>query len=133
MIRQPWALTSGGVMMLEKRLYRLIFIITAIAFLAGAGNLYAQETKTFQVTAKQYEFIPGTIQVNQGDKVVLEVTAIDREHGFGLKAYDINRDLPKGKTVTIEFVADKKGEFTITCTTFCGMGHFGMQGKLIVS
>jgi len=120
-------------MMLEKRLYRLIFIITAIAFLAGAGNLYAQETKTFQVTAKQYEFIPGTIQVNQGDKVVLEVTAIDREHGFGLKAYDINRDLPKGKTVTIEFVADKKGEFTITCTTFCGMGHFGMQGKLIVS
>jgi cytochrome c oxidase subunit II len=123
----------GGVIMLEKRSFILTTIVVAIAFLAGAGNLYAQETKTFKVTAKRYEFIPGTIRVNQGDKVVLEVTAIDREHGFGLKAYGINRDLPKGKTVTIEFVADKKGEFTIKCTKFCGWGHFGMQGKLIVS
>lgn len=120
-------------MMLDKRFYRLIYLFAAIFLLAGAGNLSAQETKTFQITAKKYDYTPDTIKVNQGDKVVLEVTATDREHGFGIKAYNIDRPLPEGKTVTIEFVADKKGEFTIRCTKFCGWGHWGMKAKLIVS
>lgn len=50
-----------------------------------------------------------------------------------MKEYNIDRVLPKGEMVTIEFVADKKGEFTISCTKFCGWGHFGMKAKLIVS
>lgn len=119
--------------MLNKRFYRLIYLLVAVVVLAHAGNLYAQETKTFQITAKKYDFTPDTIKVNQGDKVVLQVTATDREHGFGIKEYNINRALPKGETVTIEFVADKKGEFTISCTKFCGWGHFNMKAKLIVS
>ena len=120
-------------MMLDKRFTRLIYLLAAVALLAGAGTLYAQETRTFQITAKKYDYTPDTITVNQGDKVVLQVTATDRDHGFGIKAYNIDRALPKGQTVTIEFVADKKGEFTIKCTKFCGFGHFGMKAKLIVS
>ncbi len=119
--------------MLNKRFYRLIYLIVAAVVLANAGDLYAQETKTFQITAKKYDFTPDTIKVNQGDKVVLQATATDREHGFGIKEYNIDRELPKGETVTIEFVADKKGEFTISCTKFCGWGHFDMKAKLIVS
>ena len=119
--------------MLDKRFYRLIYLFVAVVFLANAGNLDAQETKTFQITAKKYDYTPDTIKVNQGDKVVLQVTATDVDHGFGIKEYNINRVLPKDKMVTIEFVADKKGEFTISCTKFCGWGHFGMQAKLIVS
>ena len=119
--------------MLHKRFYRLIYLFVAAVLLAGAGNLDAQETKTFQITAKKYDFTPGTIKVTQGDKVVLQVTATDRDHGFGIKEYNIDRALPKGKTVTIEFVADKKGEFTISCTKFCGWGHSGMKATLIVS
>ena len=120
-------------MMLDKRFTRLIYLLAAVALLAGAGTLYAQETRTFQITAKKYDYTPDTITVNQGDKVVLQVTATDRDHGFGIKAYNIDRALPKGQTVTIEFVADKKGEFIIKCTKFCGFGHFGMKAKLIVS
>ena len=96
-------------------------------------NVADAETKTFQVTAKKYEFIPGTIKVNLGDKVLLQVTAVDTEHGFGIDALNINQALPKGKTVTIEFVADKNGGYTIRCIKFCGWGHFFMKGKLIVS
>ena len=115
------------------RFNRYIFLFTVIALIAGAGNLHAAETKTFQITAKKYNFIPGTIKVNQGDKVILQITAADTEHGFGIGAMNINQALPQGKTETIEFVADKKGEFTIRCTKFCGWGHFFMTGKLIVS
>jgi len=110
-----------------------LFLIMAFVLLAGTGNLDASETRTYQITAKKYEFIPGTIKVNQGDRVVLQVTAADRDHGFGISALNIDQALPRGKTVTIEFVAEKKGEFVIKCTKFCGWGHFFMKGKLIVS
>jgi len=110
-----------------------IFIIIILAAVAGSGELSAAETKTFQMTAKKYEFIPAVINVNQGDKVVLQVTATDRAHGFGIQEFNVDRALPEGETVTIEFVADRKGEFTIKCTKFCGWGHFSMKAKLIVS
>lgn len=119
--------------MLNKRFNRLIYLFVAAVLLAGAGNLDAQETKTFQITAKKYDFTPDTIKVTQGDTVVLQVIATDRDHGLGIKEYNIDRVLPKSEMVTIEFVADKKGEFTISCTKFCGWGHLGMKAKLIVS
>jgi heme/copper-type cytochrome/quinol oxidase subunit 2 len=119
--------------MFDIKLNRYILFFIAIALLAGASTLNAADTKTFKITAKKYEFIPGTIEVNQGDKVVLQVTAVDTDHGLGIRALNINHELPRGKTVTIEFVADKKGEFTIKCTKFCGWRHSSMTGKLIVS
>jgi cytochrome c oxidase subunit II len=119
--------------MINTPLRSMIFPVIVFALLFTAGNLFAAETKTYQITAQSYEFLPDTIRVNQGDKVILNITAIDKDHGFGIKAMDINQRLPKGKTVTIEFVAEKKGEFKINCTQFCGFGHFGMKAKLIVS
>jgi cytochrome c oxidase subunit 2 len=105
----------------------LFFIFGSVA---GAP---AAETKVIKMNAEKYKFTPETINVNLGDNVVLEITATDTEHGFGLSAFDIDQNLPQGKTVTIEFVADKQGEFRFKCTSFCGWGHFGMSGKLIVS
>lgn len=111
----------------------LVFTMIVVSLFVSAGNLFAAETKTIQITAKSYAFVPGTIHVNQGDTVILKVTAVDRDHGFGISEYNIDRALPKGKTETIEFVADKKGEFTIKCTKYCGLGHFKMKATLIVS
>ena len=31
-------------------------------------------------------------------------------HGFGIDALNINKALPQGETVVVEFVADRKGE-----------------------
>jgi heme/copper-type cytochrome/quinol oxidase subunit 2 len=92
----------------------------------------AEEVKTFEVKADDYKFIPDTITVNKGDKVIIKAIAIDKDHGIGIKAFNIEQSLPKGKWVTIEFTADKKGKFPIHCTLFCGWKHFWMKGKLIV-
>ena len=112
-----------------------LFAIAAMifSFFTAAGHLYAGEMKTFQITARNYEFDPGVIQVNQGDQVVLQVTSVEGNHGFGIDALNINKPLPEGRTVVIEFTAEKKGEFTIRCTQYCGPGHAGMKAKLIVS
>ncbi len=92
----------------------------------------AEGVKTFELKAENYKFIPDTITVNQGDKVIIKAIAIDKDHGIGIRGFNINEPLPKGKRATIEFTADKKGEFTIRCTKFCGWKHFWMSGKLIV-
>jgi cytochrome c oxidase subunit 2 len=109
------------------------FAMTLLLIFGSAAAASAAETKTIKMTAEKYHFTPETINVNLGDTVVLEITALDTDHGFGLSAFNIDQRLPKGQTVKIEFVADKKGEFTFKCTHFCGWGHFGMNGKLIVS
>jgi len=115
---------------MKKLIGFMTVVLLAFGFVTAAS---AAETKVIKMTAQKYEFTPDTINVHQGDTVVLEITAVDTEHGFGLSAYNIDEKLPKGETVRIEFVADKKGEFTFKCTSFCGWGHFGMNGKLIVS
>ena len=88
--------------------------------------------REFRMTAKQFSFEPSTIEVNKGDKVRLIVTSLDVPHGIAIKEYGINERLDVGKPVTIEFTADKEGTFTAFCSVFCGAGHSGMKGKLIV-
>lgn len=89
-------------------------------------------TKTFEIVAKNWEFVPGTITVNKGDTVKLVIKSVDVDHGFAMPAFGINRDLKPGTTETIEFVADKVGSFPFRCSVYCGNGHREMDGTLIV-
>ena len=90
------------------------------------------EVKEFKLTAKQFAFEPSTIEVSKGDKVRLIVTSTDVPHGIAISEYGINERLEPGTPATIEFTADKEGTFTAFCSVFCGSGHSGMKGKLIV-
>jgi len=91
------------------------------------------KVKEFVMTAKQWEFIPGTIEVNKGDKVKLKITSADVTHGFSIKEFGINKRIDPGKTVEFEFTADKTGTFTFYCSVPCGEGHGQMKGQLIVN
>lgn len=119
----------------------LLLILLSLVFVVGVAGCGEAEEKTtkstgeikeFDITAKNWEFVPDTITVNEGDTVKLTVTSVDVTHGFSLFEFGINENLKPGKTVEIEFIADKKGEFTFFCNIFCGSGHGGMNGKLIV-
>ncbi len=118
---------------MERRIHIIVISLLLIGFvLSSYSSAKAEEVKTFEIKADKYDFIPDTITVDKGDKVIIKAIAIDKDHGFGIKEFDISKDLPKGEWVTIEFTADKEGEFTIRCTKFCGWKHFWMKGKLIV-
>lgn len=88
--------------------------------------------KEFTMNAKNWQFDPDTITVNKGDTVILKITGADAAHSFMLKDYDLNIKIEPGQTQTIEFVADKAGEFSFRCGVPCGEGHREMTGKLIV-
>ncbi len=90
------------------------------------------ESRVINVLAQRYEFIPPSIEVTQGERVRIVVTSGDGFHRFGIKKFDVSKEIPRGETVTIEFTPDVAGEFPILCTEYCGDGHEEMKGQLIV-
>jgi cytochrome c oxidase subunit 2 len=133
-----------------------------IAVVAGTvllvGNLVAQPqnsaatappVQVIEMTAKKYEYTPGEIRVKKGTRVQLKIRALDRTHGFKLSLYaegapekgtpglkvepqQDNWKLEKDQERIIEFVAEQAGTYTFKCSNFCGFGHRGMKGKLVV-
>jgi heme/copper-type cytochrome/quinol oxidase subunit 2 len=92
----------------------------------------ATEVKEFEIIARQFNFEPETIEVNEGDTVRLKMRTIDVAHGFVLDAFDIDERLNPGDEVVVEFIADKTGDFDFYCNVPCGSGHSKMRGSLIV-
>jgi cytochrome c oxidase subunit 2 len=106
--------------------------LAATAYTTRGQSTPAEAGKESRLTARKYQFSPTTIRVKQGDRVKLIITAIDADHGFKLKAFNIGRTLPKGESVMIEFAADRAGSFPFECSHFCGLGHRTMKGQLTV-
>jgi len=124
---------------------------TAFAFiLMAAAQSGAQDgSPVIEVSAKKYEFNPGSIHVKNGTHVRLKVTATDREHGIEFEIYAKGSNkkgdpglvfsvqkpsfkLPKGEAQTIEFDARQPGSYELHCAVMCGLGHHGMKGEIVV-
>jgi plastocyanin len=100
--------------------------------------------RDISIKAESWKFTPNVIEVNKGDTVRLHFATAQDEvslyigHGFGIEKYNVNVFLLKGTEQIVEFVADKPGDFTFRCTSFCSApaaaieNHFNMVGKLIV-
>jgi len=99
---------------------------------ADVSDNAAAEVREFSIVAKNWEFDPAEITVNKGDTVRLLITSVDVDHGFAIPEFGVSEKLSPGEEVTVEFVADKTGEFTFFCNVFCGSGHQEMRGRLIV-
>ena len=90
------------------------------------------EVVEIDMTAKQWEFEPGTVTVKEGQKVKLNIKSVDVTHGFALPDFGVSQRLEPGKTEIVEFTADKKGTYTFFCNVACGSGHQSMKGTLVV-
>jgi cytochrome c oxidase subunit II len=92
----------------------------------------APAPRIIKVVAKKFEFTPAEIHVKKGEHVVLELSAVDRKHGFKLPELGIRSDVPPGGTARVELTPEKAGRFPFACDVFCGDGHEDMAGTLIV-
>jgi cytochrome c oxidase subunit II len=92
----------------------------------------ATDVRVINVTAKQFEYIPATIDVKKGVPVRIVLTSEDVTHGFAIDAFKINVSVEKGKQTIIDFTPDKAGTYEYYCTVFCGFGHMGMRGRMNV-
>ena len=123
-----------------------------LAFVPPQLSGQVQDTVPVQViemTAKKYEYNPEEVHVKAGSHVQLKVRALDRAHGMKFKLYpkDSKEEGPPGlvfpegkndfrlekdQVVTIDFVAERPGRYEFECSVFCGLGHHGMDGWLVV-
>jgi heme/copper-type cytochrome/quinol oxidase subunit 2 len=87
---------------------------------------------TIEVTAEYFHFTPDMIRVKQGTLATLKIASIDGTHGFNLGVFGIDEGLEENETRVVEFYAGEKGEYGFKCSHFCGIGHFGMTGQVVV-
>lgn len=92
----------------------------------------AAQERVFQVEAASFEFRPGTLRVNPGDRVRLEVAAQDVVHGLYVDGYRVSVQAEPGQTAVLSFVADRPGTFRLRCSVPCGPLHPFMIAKLQV-
>ena len=92
----------------------------------------ASEPRVIDVIVKRYEFVPPVVEVTLGERVRILVKSGDGLHGFGIKRFNVSREIPRGETITVDFTPDATGDFPILCTEFCGDGHETMKGLLVV-
>jgi cytochrome c oxidase subunit II len=112
-----------------------LFVAASLSIMADDANDQVRQTAAvheFQITSRKYEFGPSSLRVKKGEHLRLVIAALDHDHGFRLDGFHINKKIERGKTVTVEFTADKAGTFPFRCSNFCGLGHGGMKGTLVV-
>jgi cytochrome c oxidase subunit 2 len=102
------------------------FLLAALALAACA------HPQLVTIHAKRYSYTPSEVTVKRGRPVVLELIADDREHGFDLPELGLEANLQPGVPAHVEFTPQKAGRFDFHCDVFCGSGHEGMEGTLIV-
>lgn len=88
--------------------------------------------QVIKITAKKFEYNPREITLKKGVPVTLELTSLDRLHGFNCPDLGIRGDINPGAVTRISFTPQKTGNFTFFCDNFCGEGHEGMNGTFKV-
>ena len=80
-----------------------------------------------------YRFEPRLINVAQGSKIRLALTASGRTYGMAIDGYGVSAVCAPGQTVYLDFVADKAGTFGYYCHMDVGSSKNRMTGRLVVN
>jgi heme/copper-type cytochrome/quinol oxidase subunit 2 len=120
-----------------------------VAMQAGPAPKPAAVPVVIHITAQKSQYSPSSVHVKSGSTVELHIAAVDRAHGFVINVYPDKAatsesaglvfahpqncwKIEKGQEAVIEFVARQLGTYAFRCCVFCGFGHLGMKGEIIV-
>jgi cytochrome c oxidase subunit 2 len=60
--------------------------------------------------------------------VLVHLSSMDVIHSFGLYEMRVKQDAVPGMQIPVWFIPNRVGEYEITCSQLCGLGHFRMRG-----
>lgn len=87
--------------------------------------------RTIHMGVRQWAWDPSELRVKQGELVRLVIHNADVRHAIVIPDLGIEADIPEEGAI-VEFTASRRGTFDFLCATYCGTGHAGMQGRIIV-
>lgn len=99
---------------------------------ASSADQSAVDADVVRISAKKFEFVPNRITLKRGKTVTLELTSLDRKHGFLIPGLKLRADIPAGQSARVTLTPEKTGTFAFRCDLFCGGGHDGMTGVIEV-
>jgi len=115
--------------------WALVLALAAAILLAPVGRAAPSQPgreRTLHIQASSFEFQPGVVRVEQGERVTIELTSTDVVHGIYLDGYGLSLTADPGQTARLSFVADRPGAFRMRCSQTCGALHPFMIGKFVV-
>jgi cytochrome c oxidase subunit 2 len=100
-------------------------VMVAVTCLAGA---VAQEpTRTIEIHAKQFAFVPAEITIKKGETVKLVLWSDDVPHSLAVEGLPIHSEMIKDKATDVVVTPTETGDFKGRCSKFCGSGHKDMH------
>jgi polyferredoxin len=119
---------------LRKTWVTILLVGLASVVLFAPLPLHAGQQSEHYLTleARSFAFEPAVIQVNQSDRVILELNSVDVTHGVYIDGYEVEAVSEPGHKGRLDFVADRVGKFKYRCSLACGPLHPFMIGELIV-
>lgn len=105
----------------------------------GLGGLLGRQAsaqtpaaREIELTAQRFQYTPNEIHVKAGEAVVLVCRSLDFVHGMNLPDYGMRADLMPGQLTRVPLAPKPAGVYEFLCDNFCGDGHEGMHGRIVV-
>jgi cytochrome c oxidase subunit II len=103
------------------------------ALVAAAERSEPADEQHVSMLAMKFDYLPDEVTVKKGKPVALELSTLDRLHGFDAPTLGLHAEIQPGPPTILRFTPEKAGTFGVHCDIFCGDGHEGMAGHIIVT
>ncbi len=110
------------------------FLSKAMEFSRTYSGKVVPEGTEIYLAATRFTWIPSELVLKAGVTYKIWVSSSDVLHGFSIIGPGVlyNVMVMPGMAYMINVRFDKPGEYEIRCNEFCGIGHQGMIGKIVV-
>ena len=99
---------------------------------AGVSVDSATGAVTVTMIGGTFFWLPAEVRVPAGRPVTFRLTSIDVTHGFAIARTNVNTMVMPGYVSQLTYTFAAPGEYLMLCHEYCGTGHHGMGGKVIV-
>lgn len=83
------------------------------------------------LAGRMWQWYPA-LRLRLGETYRIHLSSLDLQHGFSLQPLNMNFQVLPGYDHVLTLTPTSRGEFTIVCNEFCGIGHHAMTGKIFV-
>jgi cytochrome c oxidase subunit 2 len=120
--------------MQKGKVLRLAFgiALSTILLLSGIRPVQADNVPVVEITAKRFAFSPDKITLKKGQTTKLRIHSEDVTHGFFLRPFKLDEEIPAGQTIEVTVTPQTAGTFMPICDHFCGANHGNMNMTVVV-
>ena len=113
--------------------------VVVVVLIVGPATVFAygrwMDRHVVVVHATQWQYAPKVLHATAGVPFRIRLESEDVVHGFkilGVDSVQVTQLIP-GKSMELTVTAPKPGTYIYMCTTYCGLKHATMYGRLIVA